>query len=235
VNLFTWQRSHGFPTASNAAADTKPHIHVSRIRQTVIEHRRRPVAQTRKTMKDQYLKPSPTVHEDSRHVVAAALEEQVAKARACQAVPVFTTALLHQATMDPDVAAQVGLSAEMIRRLAGGEQDTVATACLDHQTPPDARGDGPCRASFLTCLSCPNARALPHHLPVQITLYDHLAALRPNLDPATWSARYEHPVSQLEDILSHYTHAERVHAREQVTDQQRRLVEDLVNGRLDLR
>jgi hypothetical protein len=235
TNLFGWQRRHGFPIAANASADTKPAIHVGRVRQTVIEHRRRPVAHTRRTMNDQYLKPSQTVVDDSRTVVAAALDDQVAKARARQAVPVFTAAFLQRVAQDPAAAARVGLSAETVNRLADGEHDTVATACVDHHAPPGGDDDGPCRASFLACLDCPNARALPHHLPVQIALHDHLASLRPNLDPATWSVRYAQPFSQLEDILGHYTLAERDHARAQVTARQRGLVEDLINGRLDLR
>jgi hypothetical protein len=48
-------------------------VHVGRIRQTVIEHRRQPVAHTRQTMNDHYLRRSRAVEHDSRTVVGAAL------------------------------------------------------------------------------------------------------------------------------------------------------------------
>jgi hypothetical protein len=48
-------------------------VHVGRIRQTVIEHRRQPVAHTRQTMNDHYLRRSRAVEHDSRTVVGATL------------------------------------------------------------------------------------------------------------------------------------------------------------------
>jgi hypothetical protein len=90
-------------------------------------------------------------------------------------------------------------------------------------------------ASFLACLDCKNARALPHQLPVQVSVRDRLLAQRPNLDPTVWRVRYETPVHQLEDIMGSYTPAEREAARRSLGPDQERLVSDLLAGRLDLR
>jgi len=99
--VLRWARRRGFPAArsligQNTAADAVaqagrlPALEVRRLRQTVIENRRRPVAHTRATMNDTYLRRSRAVAEDGRSVVADTLRSEVAKARARQSIPVFT-------------------------------------------------------------------------------------------------------------------------------------------------
>ncbi|MFB6946294.1 MULTISPECIES: hypothetical protein [unclassified Streptomyces] len=116
-----------------------------------------------------------------------------------------------------------------------GEQDTVLTGCVDHLAGPDTPLGTPCTASFFACLGCENARALPHQLPVQIVVRDRLLATRPNSDPTTWRAKFQAATDRLEDILRHYTPAEREQARAKLSDGQSELIDDLLSGRLDLR
>ncbi len=123
----------------------------------------------------------------------------------------------------------------VLKRLAAGEQDTIVASCTDYLGGPHAEAGQPCPASFLTCLSCRNARALPHQLPVQIAVRDHLATLRPNLDPPVWRTRWQSLLDLLEDIIVHYTPAEQDQARREVTPRQRRLAADLLAGTWDLR
>ena len=201
-----WARHHGFPDAGSAGTAGRPGVDVRRMRQTVLEHRRRPVAHTRRTLDDRYLLPSPRARADGVAVLAAALGEEVAKARAGQAVPVFTAAFAARARADPDgAAAEAGMAVQALQRLLSGEQDTALASCVDHLAGPHADAGQPCPASFLSCLGCPNARALPHHLPVQIAAADRIAALRPHLDPAVWQARYQQPLRRLGDIVDAYT------------------------------
>jgi hypothetical protein len=149
---------------------------------------------------------------------------------------VFSTALLASFEHDPDgTAAEVGLEPATLRRLIAGEQDTAVTACTDHLSGPHTPPGQPCTASFLTCLGCGNARALPHHLPVQLTMADRIRALRPHLDPQAWQARYQPRLHQLEDILANYTAAEHAQARKAATHADSALVEDIVGGKWDLR
>jgi hypothetical protein len=230
-----WAVRHGFPTGEISPGEPPP-VEARRIRQTGIEQNRRPVAQTRRTMNDYYLKRSPAVQRESRTVVGDALRAEVSKARGRRQIPVITTGLIDRARTDLVAAAEeAGLPPDTLRQMINGEHDTAATACSDHLAGPETEPGQPCTASFLACLDCENARALPHHLPVQLALHDRLVALRPHMDSAVWRVRFEQPVAQLADLIGHYNDAEHKRARQQLTDRQQRLVDDLVDGRLDLR
>ncbi len=236
TDLLWWARRRGFPAATEAGPGTKPAVHVGRLRQTVIERRRQPIAHTRQTMNDHYLRRSRTVQDDSRTVVGAALREQVDSARAAQGMPVLTVALLAHARRDPGAAAATaGMDQDTLRLLISGAQDTALASCTDHRNGPHTTAGQPCPASFLDCLDCPNARALPHQLGVQMLAAERLHALRPNLIPAVWEAHLRRRLDQLEEILNHYTPAERDQARATVTARQQQLVDDLLDGRWDLR
>jgi hypothetical protein len=88
-----------------------------------------------------------------------------------QIVPVFSTDFLAHAHRDPaSAAAEAGLTPETLHRLVTGAQGTALASCTDHQASPHAQLGDPCPASFLDCLDCGNARALPHHLPVQVSI-----------------------------------------------------------------
>lgn len=231
-----WHQTRGFPSSKNAVPGGKPVIDVRRIRQTALELQRRPVAHSRRTLRDHYLRRSATVQEQSRAVVGKALREQVTKARTAMEVPVFTPEFLEKAAADPTAAAaEAGLAPDMLKRMLAGEQDTAVAACTNHRDSPHSPPGQPCTASFLACLDCKNARALPHQLPVQVAVRDRLLAQRPNLDPTVWRVRYETPVHQLEDIMGSYTPAEQKAARRSLSPDQERQVSDLLEGRLDLR
>jgi hypothetical protein len=236
VHVVRWARAHGFPAAHQAAPGSRPAVDVRRIRQTVTEQRRQPVAHTRQTMNDHYLARSRGVQAESRVVVGTALRGQVEAARARQKIPVLTAGLLARARGDlPGAAAEAGLEPEVLARMIAGGQDTALAACADHLAGPHAPAGVPCPASFLSCLDCANARALPRHLPVQVAVADRMAALRPHLDPAVWAARYGPRLGQLAGIIGAYTAAEQEQARRALDERQRRLVDDLMGGRLDLR
>ena len=236
VHVKHWSQTRDFPSLRTAVVGGRPAVQVRRIRQTALELKRRPVAHSREMLRDHYLKRSRTVQEQSRTVVGTALRGQVAKARAAMDIPVFTPDFVARATRNPEEAAAVaGLDAEMLKRLLAGEQDTVLAGCIDHLAGPETPPGTPCSASFLACLKCENARALPHQLPVQIVTRDRLLVTRPNSDPATWRTKYQTVVDRLEDILRHYTPAEQEQARAELSDGQRALIDDLLGGRLDLR
>jgi hypothetical protein len=234
-NIGRWAARHGFPTGEHAPDGPAP-VEARRIRQTGIEHSRRPTAQTRRSMNDYYLKRSPEVQRESRTVVGDALRAEVTKARARRQVPVLTAELIDRARADLEAAAaEAGLAPEVLRRLIEGESDTVATGCTDHLSGPDSEPGQPCTASFLACLDCENARALPHQLSVQLAVHERLSALRLHMDPAVWQVRFERPLEQLGDIVAHYNDAERAEARARMTDRDRQLAADLADGRMDLR
>ncbi|WP_433661376.1 hypothetical protein ACQPW1_21650 [Nocardia sp. CA-128927] len=231
-----WAHNRGFPTAKHDGREGKPAINVVRMRLTVIERRRRPVAHTRQTMNDSYLRPSRTVQADSRVIVGAALRDQVDKARQRQGGTVLTAEFLARAENDlTSASSEAGVSPQTLRSLITGEQDTALAACIDHRAGPYTEPGEPCPASFLNCLNCENARALPHQLPIQITVKDRIDALRAHMDPDTWTHRYQDALDGLHDILRHYTPAEHHRARRDLTAAQLHLIDDLINGRFDLR
>ncbi len=237
-HVYQWARGHEFPTAAvpPERSGGRPAISVRRIRQTVIEATRHPVAHTRATMNDHYLARSASVRARSQAVVGDALRGEVARAREAQAVPVLTAAFIARFRHDPAAAAtEAGMKIDGLRQMIGGDKDTAVTACTDHLSGPHTQPGQPCTASFLTCLDCPNARALPRHLPLQLAMADHLAGLRPHLDPALWHARYGPRLGQLQQILGCYTAAERDQARTAITSQQRSFIADVATGQWDLR
>jgi hypothetical protein len=239
-HIRTWAGRHRFPSvpaARNCAQpDGLPAVEVARLRQTAVERTRRPVSHTRATMNDHYLARSPGVHRDSRVVVGEALRGEVAKARAVAAVPVFTRALLARFAADPEqVAAETGLDMATLRQMIGGGQDTAVVACTDRLSGPYTPPGQPCTASFLACLDCRNARALPHHLPAQLAMAEQTQALRPHLDPAAWQARYQPRLHQLQDILTAHTTGELDQARSAVSTGHRRLAGQVLAGDWDLR
>jgi hypothetical protein len=238
-----WAKRRGFPPATeqeklrrDAEPGRPPSVDVRRLRQTAIESRRRPVAQTRATMNDIYLRNSRTVQADSTSIVADALRGQVAKAQVRTAVTVFTPEFLEFALRDPErAAAEAGLDPTALKELIAGERDTVVTGCTDHRAGPHAPPGQPCPVSFIECLNCENARALPHQLPVQIETRDRIRGLRSHLPRMEWQARYEAAADQLDDVIGKYSKAEQDNARCDLDPQQRLLVDDLLAGRLDLR
>lgn len=235
-DLWAWARHHHFPPLAESARTGRPCIDVRRIRQTVIEHRRWPVSHTYETMNDHYLATSRNVVSDSRVVVGDALRDQVDKARRRQLAQVFTSSFVADA--EDDIGSgpgRAGLASGLLAELVRGEHDTVLAACTDHHGFPGGDAGELCAASFLACLDCPNARALPRHLPVQIATADRLAQLGAHLDPQVFKARYEPRLSQLRQIIAQHTMAEQAKAAESVTAEQLGLVDDVLAGRWDLR
>jgi hypothetical protein len=219
-----------------SATIESPSISVRRIRATAIEHRRRPVAHSAQTMRDSYLMPNTSVQEQSRQVVVAALDAEVDKARSHHGVAVFSSTFVRLIHQDPAAAARAAdLSPEQVVGLTTGAQDTAVASCIDHTTSPYDPPGQPCSASFLACLDCPNARALPHQLPVQLAAIDALHAMRPHLDPRLWSARYAPRLAQLHDITAAFHPAELADARAAITTEHHRRVSELLEGRWDLR
>jgi hypothetical protein len=212
-----------------------PPVDVGRIRQTVIEHGRRPVSHTRATMNDHYLARSQAVADDSRVVVADALRGELARARQAQSVPVLTAALVARFARDPAAAAaEAGIGEETLGQMIAGQRDTAVTACTDHLSGPHDPAGVACTASFLACLDCVNARALPHHLPAQIAMASHLAELRPHLEPVIWQARYGSRLDQLRQVLAAYTRAELDQASASMTPRHHDLVREVIAGGWDL-
>ncbi|MFG1930845.1 hypothetical protein ACGFK1_09340 [Mycobacterium sp. NPDC048908] len=158
------------------------------IRLTYLELHQKPVAHTETTLVNDYLGRNRGNFAAYREVVAAALGEQVDKARARGVMDVVTKAEVERAGTDAEaIAAEHQVDAATLQRMLDGDLDTVMNACVDNGNSPHAPAGEPCRASFMTCLDCPCARALPRHLPIQALLHDRLADGKAQMSPVTWA------------------------------------------------
>jgi hypothetical protein len=183
---------------------------LDRLRKAYLHQQRRPVAHTPATL-SRYLRKMRPVTEEGFHIVREALDEQVEAAltRRCMTV-----------AKRPDNGDNPS-------------QDTVLGACSDFEHSP-LDGGGPCRQSFLSCLDCRNARAFPRHLPLQLVVLDELRARQPHVPIERWIAEFAGRVAQLEEIVEEFEPAQRIRARQQITDQHHRLAARLLQGELDL-
>ena len=201
-----------------------------RLRLTWLEMNQKPVAHTETTLANQYLARNRGNLAEYQHVVAAALADQVTAARSRPPIPALTLHDAELAAADPGtVADRYGLDEQ---RLAG-RLDTVLVGCTDNLNSPHSRAGEPCTASFLLCLSCPNARATPAHLPVQVLTADMLTARRGQMTPLDWAQRFADPATRLGDLLARYTSAAIGDARQAATTTDRDLVERFLRRELD--
>jgi hypothetical protein len=223
-----WASAHGFKVGQGKGNFADSEVNLKRLRLHRIERTHKPTDHSENTMRRDYLSKSSRAVEEGFGVVRDALDEQVRKARE-HPVQVFLGLPANAA----DASRRLGTSEEQTRAILAGEQDTVATACADFHNSPHERAGEPCGASFLTCLDCANARALPRHLPAQVALLDELRRAKDEMPLKRWVSTFAARVTQLEDILSNYTAEEVQRARDSATDRVRRRCERLVQRHLE--
>lgn len=232
-----WSLRHGLLTDPVTEQPPQPlEVTLIRLRMTYLELHQKPVAHTEATLVNDYLGRNRGNLAQYRRVVADALEEQVAKARALPLLSRLSEEEVDQARRDPTaLASRLSLSHSDVRRLLNGTLDTVMNACVDNEHGPHNEPGQPCRASFMLCLSCPCARALPRHLPVQLLVSDRLAERRHHMTPLSWTTRFALPHAQLLDLLGRYDGDELDAARATTTDTHVELVDRFLNRELDIR
>lgn len=232
-----WSARHGLLADTIAGQPARPlEVTLVRIRATYVELHQKPVAHIETTLINDYLGRNRGNLTQYRRVVADALDEQVARARALPLLSGLAAAEVTHARRDPTaLASRLSLSHSDVRRLLNGGLDTVMNACVDNEHGPHGDPGQPCRASFMLCLSCPCARAMPRHLPVQLLVLDRLAERRHGMTPLSWVTRFALPHAQLSDLLARHDQNEIDAARAATTDAHRDLVEQFLHQELDLR
>jgi hypothetical protein len=170
-----------------------------------------------------------------QQVVAAALAQEAAKAKTRDKIRTLSAADIVEARDQPArVAARHGMDPATLQRLLAGQLDTVLGGCIDDTSGPHNPGQ-PCRASFMLCLSCPCARAMPQHLPAQVLVHDELAARRAAMTPLRWAQRFALAHAQLVDLLERAGAVAVADARAAITDTERALVDRFLCRELDMR
>lgn len=240
-----WARRHDLPTDSAvepALAQSVPNhpreqlqVTFGRLRLTYNELQQRPVAHTEKTLANEYLARNRGNLVEYQQVVAAALTEQVTKASTRARLHTLTEADIAEARTNPArVAARHGMDTATLQRLFAGELDTVLGACVDHTNSPHTAAGQPCRASFMLCLSCPCARALPTHLPLQVLVHDGLVQRQSAVTPLRWAQRFALVHAQLADLLDRAGAVAVADARRDATPAQLDLADRFLRRELDL-
>jgi len=181
-------------------------VSMARLRLTYLELHQTAVAHTEQVLATEYLGRNRGNLVAYQQLVARVLDEQVAAAKASVLLATLDESDVTEAREHPSVvAARFGIDVPTLKRVLGGELDTVLAACVDHHNGPHAPPGQPCRASFIRCLDCPCARATPQHLPVQVLTLDALEARRAELPPLEWARRFALPHAQLADLLSQFS------------------------------
>lgn len=210
-------------------------VNTMRIRRAFLDRHQRPVDNTPKTLADTYLRRDHAALASSQRLVASVLDSEVSRLQATHSVMSLTDKDLIEAATDPEaVATRCGVTVPVLRELLGGRLDTVAAACVDNTHGPASPAGAPCRASFLLCLGCPNARSEPRHAPVQALLLQRLDDERKLLEPEKWERRFATAHERLGDLISRQ-HIDVEAAAQHATPQQTAAVDALVTGRLELR
>ncbi|MEU4814913.1 hypothetical protein AB0G03_04600 [Micromonospora aurantiaca] len=211
-------------------------LRLDALRMTYVELHQKPVAHTTRTAATQYLVRNRGNIDEYRKVVAETLDSEVAKARVRSAIAVMSPEQVAAAHAHVDqAAAEMGLDATVLKRMLAGELDTVLAACTDNDHGPYSPPGEPCSASFLLCLGCECARALPRHLPIQVLVHDRLAERRRQMTALQWAQRFAAPHARLADLLDQCDAAAVEDARASAGEAEHALADRLLNRELDIR
>lgn len=181
-----------------------------RLRKTVNAlHRREPGQNSQDTHDSVYVLPEPQVQEAAIPVIAAGINEAL------------------------DHARNTVLRARLSDRPAPDTLETATTACTDYRNSPFTPVGTGCRASFLLCTACPNARVAPVHHPRLAHLHRSLQSLRDVLAPELWDADWYDAHARLEDLKARLGEAVWQQALAGVTAEDREIIDHLLNGHYD--
>ena len=182
-----------------------------------------------------YRGPDPQTHEQARPVVVQGLNDAVADANRRVAAHISESEA-EAARADPaPLAARLGVGEEDVKALLEGRLDTATAACLDiMHSPHEIDEAGPCTASFLACVECPNAVATPDHIPRIAATREALVVAARSSPSAVRQRHYTRRVAAFDDLLRQVPEPEVRRARAAVTPADIEVVAQLLNRSLDI-
>lgn len=208
-------------------------VTLQRMRLTVQVYREEAMGNSTKVSVNTYRGPDPQTHAKARPVVLRGLHDALDDAQR-RTAELVTESEAEAARTDPaPLAARFGISQENAKALIDGGLDTATTACLDimHSPHPGDEG-GPCTASWLICVECPNAVVAPDHIPRLVATRDALAEAASNAPTARAEGNARH-VAAFDDLLSHVPDPELRRARTMVTTADVERATKLLSRKLD--
>lgn len=220
-------------SAGLVGGDGPLRVRARRLRRSVQVLYGGPRNNTVRTHQDVYLLRDEQVREESTDVVAAGLEQAVEDAETRVRMRMVSQATGATPLDVEQVADTTGLAHRIAAQVVGGQLDTAVAACIDFEHSPFTPS-GPCAVSFLLCFACPNAVATGRHLPRIVYLHQALEALRCAVDTVTWAMDWAEHHGRVADLVrGHTTETGRAALRAQVTDQDRQLIDRMLDRRLD--
>ena len=181
-----------------------------------------------------YRGPDPQTHEQVRPVVVQGLNDAVMDAKRRVAARISESEATAARTDPAPLAARFGVSEKAVKALLAGRLDTATAACLDiMHSPHEIDRAGPCTASFLVCVECPNAVATPDHIPKIVAIRDALVVAARSGAPAVRERHYARHVAAFDDLLSQVPEPELRRARAAMTPADIEAVTQLLNRSLD--
>ena len=180
-------------------------------RRTVIAlNRREPAQHSEQTYERQYILVDKRVQQEAVEVIAAGAEDALGRAN--------TAVLVADLRDGPDP----------------GDVETATADCADPRSSPFTDSpENDCTASFLMCLACPNAHVHPGHHSRLAHLHQALTNLRSVLAPTIWRRDWAEHHSRLDDLKTRLGPPIWTRALSQVTDTDRSLIDNLLQGALD--
>lgn len=223
-------------TSSAGRAATGPTWTFRRLRLTeqVLNQTARQNTETQS--EDIYRRPDPLTAEAASATITAGLNDAVAHAHASIHVRAMNSSEVEQARQNPEaVAAALNVPVHTLKLLLAGHLDTPTAACTDFFGSPFADEAGqPCPASFFACFACGNAVVTPRHLPRLVVLLDALDDIATVVTPSRWDRDFAEHYARLRTVLTtNATTAEIIQARGVARDEDREMVCQLLNRRLD--
>ncbi|MEZ0070633.1 hypothetical protein ABIA32_006686 [Streptacidiphilus sp. MAP12-20] len=180
-------------------------------RRTVVVDRGEPTQHSNDTHERQYVLPDKRIQRDAAAVVAAGAASALRAAR-----------------------GTVRLTARLVDQRSPGHRETATADCSETDNGPAPLPDGGCGASFLLCLGCENARVHADHHPRLAQLHQALANAGTVLPTPAWEPRWGDAFARLEDLRRKVGDGGWQQARARITDADRSIVDELLNGDLSL-
>ena len=182
-----------------------------------------------------YRGPDPQTHQQARPVVLRGLNDAVTDANRQVAARISESEMEAARTDPAPLAARLGVREPDITALLKGQLDTTTAACLDiMHSPHELDESGPCTASFLTCVECPNAVATPDHIPRIVATREALVVAARSSPSAIRELHYTHRVAAFDHLLAQVPEPEVRRARAAVTPADIETVTQLLNRGLDI-
>lgn len=206
-----------------------------RLRRTFVEAKQKPVAHSIATFVNTYLLRDRGNIGEYQRIVSRVLSKEVARAKTA-VTRIITASTVELASSDPEAAAVlVGTDPGTLGKALSGDLDTVMTSCLDNTHSPFSPAGSPCGASFMLCLGCPNARAEPRHLPVQLLVFHELEARRREIEPIEWATKFAIHHARLQNLFNQFPDAIVNAARGTETEDDTALVRRFLGRELDVK